>query len=58
MLGAAILLISWFGLGWLGAHMAYRGSMRDYGKDIYGKRLFAGSILFGWCGFLGSIIAW
>jgi hypothetical protein len=58
MLGLAIILTVWFVLGTLGARLAYKGSMRRYGKDIYGPKLYAGVVLGGFSGFVGSSVAW
>lgn len=58
MAGFALLLAVWAGFGVLGSCLAYRGSLRRYGKDIYGCPLYVASALFGFAGFLGSMVAW
>lgn len=57
-IGLGIFLISWFGLGALGGYLAYRGSMRDYGRNIYRPNVWIISALLGYPGFIGSMIAW
>lgn len=53
-----LLALAWFGLGGFGALLAYRGSMRDYGRDIYGPAVYAVTVLSGLSGFVGSMAAW
>ena len=58
MIGIAIILAAWFALGATGAWLAYRGSKRTYGKDIYGRGQYALTAIFGFPGFVGSMVAW
>lgn len=58
MLGLLIIAVVWFGLGGLGAWLAYRGSVRHYGKNIYGRWIYPVVVLCGFGGFVGSAVAW
>lgn len=58
MVGFAILVTVWLTFGATGAWLAYRRSMRAYGKNIYGKPLLAATVLLGFPAFVGSAVAW
>lgn len=56
--GFLILAGAWFSFGAAGAALAYRGSMRRYGKNIYGRAGLLGTLVLGFSGFVGSVVAW
>lgn len=58
MEGLLIIAVTWFGSGALGAYLAYRGSVRDYGENIYSRRSLAALPFMGYAGLAGSAIAW
>lgn len=58
MTGFLIMLALWLGLGELGAVLAYRGSLRDYGKNLYGRGMFFWAPVLGPSAFFGSMVAW
>jgi hypothetical protein len=55
---ALVILACWMGLGGVGAYLARRGSIRDYGKNIYAVPMLVATVVFGPAGLLGSMVAW
>lgn len=58
MTGIVLFTALWLALGGVGAILLRLGSQRDYGRNIYGRGVYAVVILAGLPGMMGSSAGW